>query len=467
MTANLFHDFLDRGPESKLELIDSRLIVGNTIVGSRLLLRQILQGWGASAAVALAPLEQWVEALSQGFEIPIATSDSDNITQTLDDLQSQIAGWEYRPEDLIAGFRGDENNHNAIRQHLTTALWEVAELVGGQCMSRDFVMRLGNNGFTPDLLFFTGKERNQLFSWYLGGAAELVVEILRPGHEYADRIVKRDYYAAALVPEYWIIDPKAQLIEFWRLRDGVYQQQFLDLGGRYRPNSIPGLAFSPALLWREEDWYRGGRNQEMFILEVPKQPFQRIPSYNDGLGWGCLPFSPDLQHEPVPIAFEQYICWCPEAKFEFWDGKPQIGSEKGIRNLIGMLLMTFGLASSVKVLPPEAWVNALRSRVALEQQDNERKAAWWNIARQAAALLRETCGVTRVGVIGDLVRPQPLSYWSDITLVAWDVPERKGYEIYQARSKLSKEPSVRLLEVERNYMTVEEKQALSHEKVEI
>ena len=205
MTANLFHDFLDRGPESKLELIDSRLIVGNTIVGSRLLLRQILQGWGASAAVALAPLEQWVEALSQGFEIPIATSDSDNITQTLDDLQSQIAGWEYRPEDLIAGFRGDENNHNAIRQHLTTALWEVAELVGGQCKSRDFVMRLGNNGFTPDLLFFTGKERNQLFSWYLGGAAELVVEILRPGHEYADRIVKRDYYAAALVPEYWII----------------------------------------------------------------------------------------------------------------------------------------------------------------------------------------------------------------------------------------------------------------------
>lgn len=92
MTADLFHDFLDRGAESKLELIDSRLIVGNTIVGSRLLLRQILQGWGAAAAVALAPLEQWVEALSQGFEIPIATSDSGNITQTLDDLQLQITG---------------------------------------------------------------------------------------------------------------------------------------------------------------------------------------------------------------------------------------------------------------------------------------------------------------------------------------------------------------------------------------
>lgn len=99
-------------------------------------------------------------------------------------------------------------------------------------MSRDFVMRLGNNGFTPDLLFFTGKERNQLFSWYLGGAAELVVEILRLGHKYADRVVKRDYYAAAGVPEYWIIDSKAQLIEFWRLHDGVYQQQFLRVVGK-------------------------------------------------------------------------------------------------------------------------------------------------------------------------------------------------------------------------------------------
>ncbi len=466
MSVDLFHDFCDRSPESKLELIDSRLIVGNTIAGSRLLLRQILQGWDVAAAVALAPLNSWVEALSVGFEIPI-TGQTSNITQILDDLQSQIARREYYPEDLIAGFRGDENNHNAIRQHLTTALWQVAQLVGGQCMSRDFVMRLDNNGFTPDLLFFTSKERNQLFSWYLGGAAELVVEVLRPGHEYADRIVKRDYYAAALVPEYWIIDPKEQLIEFWRLRDGVYQQQFLALDGRYRPSSIPGLAFSPALLWREEDWYRGRQNQEMFTLEAPEQPYQRIPSHNDGLGWGCLPFSPDLRLEPVPISFEQYICWCPEAKFEFWDGKPQIGGEKGIRHLIGMLLMTFGLASSVKVLPPEAWVNALRSQVALEQQDNERKAAWWNIARQAAALLRETYGVTRLGVIGDLVRSQPLSYWSDITLVAWDVPERKGYEIYKALCNLSKEPSLRLLKVERDYITVEEKQAIAYELIEI
>ncbi len=45
--------------------------------------------------------------------------------------------------------------------------------------------------------------------------------------------------------------------------------------------------------------------------------------------------------------------------------------------------------------------------------------------------------------------------------------ERKGYEIYQDLRKLSQEPKLRLLEVERDYMTVEVKQAISHELIEI
>lgn len=465
MTADSLDNFYARFLERKLELIDSRLIVGNTIAGSRLLLWQILQGWGAAAAVALAPLDRWIEALVLGFEIP-TTSATSNVIETLDYFQTQITGTEYYSEDLIAQIRGDESKHNYIRQQLTSALWEVARLIGGECMGRDFVMRLGDNGFTPDLLFFTSTDRNQLFSWYLGGPAELVVEILHSGYENADRVVKQDYYAAAGVPEYWIFDPQAQQVDFRRWQNGSYQQQFLDSDGCYRPSSIPGLAFCPTPLWREEDWERSGREREMFILEAPQQPYQKIHSTDDGLGWGCLPFVPTLQLEPAPITFEQYICWCPEAKFEFADGKIQIGGDMGIRNLIGLLLMTFGLANAVKVLPPQAWVSALQERVRLEQQDNERKAAWWKLARQAAALLRETYGVTRVGVIGDLVRSQPLSYWSNITLVAWDIPKLKGYEIYQDLRELSQQPQLRLLKPD-DYMIVEEKQAVVNELVEI
>ncbi|NHC36886.1 Uma2 family endonuclease [Scytonema millei] len=465
MTAGSLDNFYVRFLERKLELIDNRLIVSNTIAGSRLLLWQSLQGWGAAAAVALAPIERWIEALFLGFEIPI-TSATSNVTETLDYFQTQITGREYDAEDFIAQFCGGEYEHNHIRQQLTFAFWKVKKLMGGECMGRDFVMRLGDNGFTPDLLFFTSTDRNQLYSWYLGGPAELVVEVLHSGYEDVDRIVKRDYYAAAGVPEYWIFDPQAQQVEFKRWHDGSYQQQFPDSDGYYRPSSIPDLAFCPTPLWREEDCECSQGEREMFILEASQPPYQKSQSIDDGLGWGCLPFAPILQLEPTPISFEQYICWCPEAKFEFADGKIQIGGDMGIRNLIGLLLMTFGLANAVKVLPLQAWIGALQERVGLEQQDNERKAAWWRLARQAAALLRENYGVTRVGVIGDLVRSQPLSYWSDITLVAWDVPRVKSYEIYQEFCQLSQQPKLRLLKPD-DFMTVEEKQAVVNELVEI
>jgi hypothetical protein len=56
-----------------------------------------------------------------------------------------------------------------------------------------------------------------------------------------------------------------------------------------------------------------------------------------------------------------------------------------------------------------------------------------------------------LGVIGDLVKPEPLNFWSEITLVVWDVPERKGYEIYQDLSNLSKEPDINLVEADSKY----------------
>ena len=66
-TEELFESFSRHRPESKLELIEGRLIVGNTIVGSRLLPQQILQGWKAEAAIALAPLV-WAKRLARCFE---------------------------------------------------------------------------------------------------------------------------------------------------------------------------------------------------------------------------------------------------------------------------------------------------------------------------------------------------------------------------------------------------------------
>ncbi|RUT08493.1 hypothetical protein DSM106972_016610 [Dulcicalothrix desertica PCC 7102] len=346
-------------------------------------------------------------------------------------------------------------------------MWRIAQLIGGSSYSRDFVMRLGDNGFTPDVMFFTNNStRNQLYSWYLSGAAELVIEIVRPGHEYADRVIKRDFYAAAGALEYWIIDGKTQQTEFLNLNEGIYQARGVDADNCYRPSSIPGLVFHPEQLWCEDNWYGSSLDQKLFTLEVPEQPYQKVPSIKDGLGWGRKAFAPDLQLTPTPISFEQYICWAPPAKFEFWDGKPRIGGEIGIRNLIGMLLMTFGLTSSIKVLPPKAWISAIKQRFLLEQQDSERKAQWWELAHQAAKLLRSDFNIERIAVIGDLTNSKPLNYWSNITLFVWDIPKGQDYKIYEALSNLSKQPEIRVMD-ENDYLTVDDENAIARGFVDI
>jgi hypothetical protein len=96
-TEALFESFSQHRPEGKLELIEGRLIVGNTIVGSRLLLQHILQGWRADAAIALAPIETWIEVLKLRFNVACPIEEIEN---TLNVLEAAVAELEYQPEDL-------------------------------------------------------------------------------------------------------------------------------------------------------------------------------------------------------------------------------------------------------------------------------------------------------------------------------------------------------------------------------
>ena len=57
-------------PSRSSEVIDGRLIAGNSLMGSRYLLWAILQLLGPRAALALAPLDQWWSALATAFQAP-------------------------------------------------------------------------------------------------------------------------------------------------------------------------------------------------------------------------------------------------------------------------------------------------------------------------------------------------------------------------------------------------------------
>jgi len=86
--SELFDNWINNKPEGKLELIDGRLIVGNSLTGSRLLLRQILQGWRADAAIALAPIETWLQSLAAGYDLTLPQTGS--TLEILNCLEEQV-----------------------------------------------------------------------------------------------------------------------------------------------------------------------------------------------------------------------------------------------------------------------------------------------------------------------------------------------------------------------------------------
>jgi Uma2 family endonuclease len=55
--------------------------------------------------------------------------------------------------------------------------------------------------------------------WPDAGPLRLVIEVLSPSSVRADRIVKRGRYQRAGIPEYWVIDADARLVERWRPGD--------------------------------------------------------------------------------------------------------------------------------------------------------------------------------------------------------------------------------------------------------
>ena len=67
----------------------------------------------------------------------------------------------------------------------------------------------------PDVVVVPPKEARRLESEMPARVLSLVVEVLSPSTAYADRGPKRELYQRH-VPEYWIVDLDARLVERWR-----------------------------------------------------------------------------------------------------------------------------------------------------------------------------------------------------------------------------------------------------------
>ena len=112
--------------------------------------------------------------------------------------------------------------HQAISRFLFLDLLAFVQRLGGTVFYAPLRVRVAPGRFRePDLVLLldVNDPRNQDAFW-LG--ADLVVEIVSPDHAERDTVMKRADYAAAGIPEYWIVNPEEGTIIVLQLEGSAY-----------------------------------------------------------------------------------------------------------------------------------------------------------------------------------------------------------------------------------------------------
>ena len=94
------------------------------------------------------------------------------------------------------------------KQRIGNAIYAPADVV----LADDTVVE-------PDLFVVPLVEGKEPESWEEVGRLLLVIEILSPSTARVDRTIKRRRYQREGVPEYWIVDGDALIVERWRAKD--------------------------------------------------------------------------------------------------------------------------------------------------------------------------------------------------------------------------------------------------------
>lgn len=102
----------------------------------------------------------------------------------------------------------------------------------------------------PDLVYLKPGRLGDLREQPIG--ADLAIEVVSAGEENRRRdiITKRSEYAAAGIPEYWIVDPEQEIISVLILEDRVYRVHAQHApGGAAESVTLPGFSIDVAALF--------------------------------------------------------------------------------------------------------------------------------------------------------------------------------------------------------------------------
>ncbi|MFI5892972.1 Uma2 family endonuclease [Actinoplanes sp. NPDC051513] len=150
---------------------------------------------------------------------------------TLDDLTAMMAAdehhrYEISPEGVLSILPPPGYVHAIIATRLM--VWLAAAGVSADRIAQAVGLRIpgptGVGGRIPDLVVWSKAQVDGV--WLPVDDVLLVVEIISPGSLGVDTVTKRNEYAAAGIPQYWVVDQdSAQTVTIHRLTGGQYAVQ--------------------------------------------------------------------------------------------------------------------------------------------------------------------------------------------------------------------------------------------------
>lgn len=168
-------------------------------------------------------------------------------------LRSSEYEWAEWVDGEVIQLSPASRGHQLLVDFLTSLLRIFIETKqSGVVLSAPFQMKTGEGlpGREPDILYVSNESGAKLKETYLDGPADVAVEVISPESLVRDRGAKFSEYEKGGVKEYWLIDPKRRLAEFYRLEEGVYHQVAID-EGIYRSEVIDGFWLKVDWMWQE------------------------------------------------------------------------------------------------------------------------------------------------------------------------------------------------------------------------
>lgn len=112
-----------------------------------------------------------------------------------------------------------KGRHQAVCTEVYEALREVRKIPGVRVLWSPADLELRDDALVQPDLFVFRTMSGPIGDWSDIRTLELAVEVLSPSTARYDRIVKRRFFQEVGVPEYWIVDADARLVERWHPHD--------------------------------------------------------------------------------------------------------------------------------------------------------------------------------------------------------------------------------------------------------